>query len=517
MTPDKMESFLRDHCKLFGPQESFARDDVFRNGWRMSGPMYGVCAPTPTRRNELLDACVLAINKQFGIHLAQLNTPVTLLEHVIGAHVPLEQSHASARINAHQPQTEFQTNVKSESSRAQSSPSMSNRALSRVTSAMQSRPANNSPNETPSDPFRAAPHGLGTPAALEQLQHEWETSSTRGFPVPATTFYSNPEKAEETPFSTPAVAYISLPSGQHMSAPSPTSGSSFTRGFPTTTFQKNQPPSAGPSVTEPHPFVTPEGTELYRLVDVHNFGEKILEECAKFGVSVSYVDDGHVVLDLEDFPNYDAKTRRRLLDLAEDALISYGGSSRLKSRIHLKQRMSLGVRTFFFPKPTKAAADKPSQAMKLTEYLATACASSLRSGESIDVVSVSPQGTSSTDASTSFVDVVFVVRGMKGCGLKSRAEDYILPIVKECLTNVYDEGQDAESDGSETWERLNSMLGGQIELPNNMFSMLAEQHGVRVVCRTVNGCDLQLSRSLCGRLDALDSFCASVPSVRLLT
>ncbi|CUG85985.1 Hypothetical protein, putative [Bodo saltans] len=72
LTPDRMEAFLRDHCKLFGPNESFARDDKLRHGWRMSGPMYGVCAPTPQRRTELLVACVMAINRQFGIHLVLL-------------------------------------------------------------------------------------------------------------------------------------------------------------------------------------------------------------------------------------------------------------------------------------------------------------------------------------------------------------------------------------------------------------------------------------------------------------
>ncbi|CUE59111.1 Hypothetical protein, putative [Bodo saltans] len=81
ITPDKMESFLRDHCKLFGPNERFARDDIARRDW---GPIYGVCAPTAKRRAALLVACVTVINKQFRIDLTQLSTDVPLPEHVVG-------------------------------------------------------------------------------------------------------------------------------------------------------------------------------------------------------------------------------------------------------------------------------------------------------------------------------------------------------------------------------------------------------------------------------------------------
>ncbi|CUG19880.1 Hypothetical protein, putative [Bodo saltans] len=89
ITPDKMEVYLRDHCNLFAPNESFARDDKLRHGWRNSGPAYGVRAPTPKRRTELLVSCVMAINRQFGIHLALLGVAAPLTQQV--ADVPAPQ------------------------------------------------------------------------------------------------------------------------------------------------------------------------------------------------------------------------------------------------------------------------------------------------------------------------------------------------------------------------------------------------------------------------------------------
>ncbi|CUG19968.1 Hypothetical protein, putative, partial [Bodo saltans] len=77
ITPDKMEAFLRDQFK---PGECFARDDKLRHGWRMSGPMYGVCAPTAERRKELLHSCVVAINRQYGTHFTQLSTAGFLID-----------------------------------------------------------------------------------------------------------------------------------------------------------------------------------------------------------------------------------------------------------------------------------------------------------------------------------------------------------------------------------------------------------------------------------------------------
>ncbi|CUE59608.1 Hypothetical protein, putative [Bodo saltans] len=90
ITPDKMEGFLRDNCKLFGPNEHFARDDKVRNGWRMSGPTYGICAATSERRTELFASCVFAINKQFGIHLVPLAATVSLTPHAPAPQPPTQ-------------------------------------------------------------------------------------------------------------------------------------------------------------------------------------------------------------------------------------------------------------------------------------------------------------------------------------------------------------------------------------------------------------------------------------------
>ncbi|CUG85984.1 Hypothetical protein, putative [Bodo saltans] len=81
VTPDRIEVFLRDDCKLFGRDERFAKDDKLRNGWRMTGPVYGVCAPTPQRK-ELLIASVVAINRQFGTHLILLDVTAERTQHV---------------------------------------------------------------------------------------------------------------------------------------------------------------------------------------------------------------------------------------------------------------------------------------------------------------------------------------------------------------------------------------------------------------------------------------------------
>ncbi|CUE64675.1 Hypothetical protein, putative, partial [Bodo saltans] len=50
--------------------ERFARDDRERPGWRLSGPMYGVCAATSERRRELMNQCITKINEAYSTTFA---------------------------------------------------------------------------------------------------------------------------------------------------------------------------------------------------------------------------------------------------------------------------------------------------------------------------------------------------------------------------------------------------------------------------------------------------------------
>ncbi|CUG85986.1 Hypothetical protein, putative, partial [Bodo saltans] len=69
VTADRLEHFLNE-AEIFGANERFARDDRERPGWRLSGPMYGVCAATSERRRELMNQCITKINEAYSTTFA---------------------------------------------------------------------------------------------------------------------------------------------------------------------------------------------------------------------------------------------------------------------------------------------------------------------------------------------------------------------------------------------------------------------------------------------------------------
>ncbi|CUG19797.1 Hypothetical protein, putative [Bodo saltans] len=56
------DSIEQDVVHLFQENERFARDDQVRSGWRIAGPVYGVCAATHERRRGLMQSCLSVIN-----------------------------------------------------------------------------------------------------------------------------------------------------------------------------------------------------------------------------------------------------------------------------------------------------------------------------------------------------------------------------------------------------------------------------------------------------------------------
>ncbi|CUG85565.1 GPI-anchored surface protein, putative, partial [Bodo saltans] len=71
-TSDAIEKLLEG---IFRETEKFARDDKLRPGWRVSGPMYGVCASTPERRRELMELCIAKINMAYDVKLVLMAEP----------------------------------------------------------------------------------------------------------------------------------------------------------------------------------------------------------------------------------------------------------------------------------------------------------------------------------------------------------------------------------------------------------------------------------------------------------
>ncbi|CUG85557.1 Hypothetical protein, putative [Bodo saltans] len=73
-TPNTIEQ-LFVNAGIFKGRERFARDDKNRPGWRLSGPMYGVCAATPERRRELMNQCIAKINETYNVRLTLMAEP----------------------------------------------------------------------------------------------------------------------------------------------------------------------------------------------------------------------------------------------------------------------------------------------------------------------------------------------------------------------------------------------------------------------------------------------------------
>ncbi|CUE59591.1 Hypothetical protein, putative, partial [Bodo saltans] len=218
-----------------------------------------------------------------------------------------------------------------------------------------------------------------------------------------------------------------------------------------------------------------DATRRMYVTATSNFDALALDTMREFKV-VATISDNHVNLSiakekLAQLTEGDGSGRARLLDLAEDMLITRCGSPPQTVRI---EEMTLAIKKLFTQKPKKnlvksspspsAVVEKSPTAVMLTDFLATTCASSLRSGEMIDVVSVS-----SLDVSP--IDVTFVVHGMTGRKLRQRA-DCLKRIVRDCLTNVYELGS--------------TELEGEIGVSAVAFAELASLNGLYVISRSLN-------------------------------
>lgn len=63
---DEINSHL---AGVFHVGEKLVSDEP-RLGWDVSGPVYGVCASTPQRRQEIMNACVTKLNSVYGMSLS---------------------------------------------------------------------------------------------------------------------------------------------------------------------------------------------------------------------------------------------------------------------------------------------------------------------------------------------------------------------------------------------------------------------------------------------------------------
>jgi hypothetical protein len=70
-----LNSHILHHCSS---EVSFARDDKVRSGWKVSGPIYGICARFQWQRDTLNHLCIRVLNTEFGLGLVA-NVPSPLL------------------------------------------------------------------------------------------------------------------------------------------------------------------------------------------------------------------------------------------------------------------------------------------------------------------------------------------------------------------------------------------------------------------------------------------------------
>ncbi|CUG19912.1 Hypothetical protein, putative [Bodo saltans] len=611
MTPDKMEAFLRDHCKLFKPGECFARDDKLRHGWRMSGPMYGVCAHSPQRRNELLVSCVLAINRQYNIHLALLVGAASLVQQVTGTPIPQPPTQTWAQ-ESKLTFEELQLKHREQQQRQQGllafAPLPAAREPSQPPSWQQEAYTAPPPattgvhhNQWPSNaPRTGPPHAVAhLPGHQNQSLAKSGWDAAGGVVAVANTSNLGSGKSEklgdtETANIQAILVGLDIPGGQsevHQSTASPaitvraSTASAQPQTEPVTSShtvaQMSTPPHAPKTANDPpHAPLAPlpplaplasssvvtvssrseattqtEGREMAASIapeiplgrdsdlipaevesdddesvksshrESHNLSnDRLLDiQLANFNAALSshirenfkvdaVVGENRVVLRITDEElalraASGGSKHQQLLDLAEDIVFTQCGSSRLTVQI---AHTTPGVKKLLNLKPKKntkqappSVVEKSPIAVVLADYLATTCAKSLRGGETIDVLSVSPLNSLP-------VVVTFVVNGMTGRELKRRSEKRILPIVRECLTNVFELGEDAQSDGSETWGKLNDKFERGFGVAEWAFTMLAAQYGVFVLKREVDSNNEMESATVGGRVDALDSFCRSV-------
>ncbi|CUE59633.1 Hypothetical protein, putative [Bodo saltans] len=556
ITPDKMESFLRDNCKLFGPNERFARDDKLRHGWRMSGPMYGVCAPTPKRRTELLIACVMAINRQFKIHLILLGVAAPLTQHITGVPAPQPPMQTWAQ-GSTQSFQELQLKHLEQQQRQQAllafAPPPSAPDTNRSTtehpatwpSAYPSPDFLTGPLTVPSpklkaDSARTGPLNAGSltpePIQSQPPTAEWyaggaatldhETHSAKVNACPAST-QTGADEIQALPNNLASSDDIAL----HPTCSATISHEHKTRFITTATTICHPPREAmfplqtvTASVTETrsesdyHAAISrslssdeSEGDSTDALLKLDttldttrriyvkatsNFEEFASARMQELKV-VATIFEEHVDLNIAEEKlvqlTNDGLEYARLLDLAEDIVIAHCGSPQQTVRI---EEMTPGMKELFKKKPKKnlvksspspsAVVEKSPTAVMLTDFLATTCASSLRSGEMIDVVSVS-------SLDVSHIDVTFVVHGMTGRKLRQRA-DCLKRIVRDCLTNVYE------------WR------GAELEegITNQTFLTLAAQHTVDVISRSLNVNDDIGTAWVGGHQHAVENFLTAV-------
>lgn len=74
---------------IFRDGERFV-DDKTRFGWRISGPMCGVCAGSPERRRKLMEDCVSTINDKLKTALTLIDLPPRESPHSINHTVPAQ-------------------------------------------------------------------------------------------------------------------------------------------------------------------------------------------------------------------------------------------------------------------------------------------------------------------------------------------------------------------------------------------------------------------------------------------
>jgi hypothetical protein len=235
----------------------------------------------------------------------------------------------------------------------------------------------------------------------------------------------------------------------------------------------------------------------------------------RLGVAVTVCDAAKTltlkIADATRARNISDAARHKLFDVADDELIARCGSS--------PQTVSLGtitpaIRRLLSQKPKRntkqqqsAAApekEKPPIAIVLTEYLAATCRSALRSGETIDVLTASASG-----------EVVYVVRGMKCRATRRRLANSILPVVVECLTNVYELG-DEDSETTERGNELRQLLNGaEIGVPSGLFSTLIADHGLYIVARDLQSNDDIAKATVGGQYRSLVACCEELQLLRL--
>jgi hypothetical protein len=464
---------------LFVPPERLAADDKVRLGWRVSGPMYGVCAATQSRRRELMWQCLAVINQEFQLSLALLSGQPT--SSASSALTSPTSSQCRTPCSSLGDSAEFpggdlfaQRNI---SLTSRPAPLDLGSALPLQPAAHPSAPpqheslsSDSSPTylDSTQDPIRSSIQWSVLTNQSCSAQHDKTTNVALKEPVlqPPRAFHES-TGGGLYPLQIPAVATLGrVDDGAHVD-----------RNQPTAQPRKkhdDEAVAAHEDVVLPVP--RPQPAEL---------AGDIQTMCACVGVTATVrmqaLNDGILVslrpaeANSTSSPTIHESMRR--VDIARDMLIARYGSGPFLLRL----AHAAALQRQLLQQPRSAAGNH--HAIQVVQgLLDVTCRYFLLRGESISVTSVEMSGPPAT--SQSATHVTFAVRGLKGRGLARRAAA-IKALVEECLGNVQTLGSALdEHDASENAHEAPRTCA-LTSVQHAVFMLAADLHGVYLASTTV--------------------------------